>query len=67
VDHLTAPADGAEERPPVDLYSELASRLADEEQRSLLRDLLGQLAEGGGAAVREHVRNRLRAILVEGA
>lgn len=52
--------------PAVDLYAELAARLEDEEQRQLLRILLERLVGGGGAAVREEVRMRLRAI-VEGA
>jgi hypothetical protein len=50
-------------RPAIDLYAELASHLDDEEQRQLLRALLDRLADGGGAAVREEVRTRLRAIL----
>lgn len=48
---------------PSDLYADLALRLADEEQRRLLRALLDRLAEGGGPAVQEEVRRRLRAIL----
>jgi hypothetical protein len=54
-------------RPAPDLFSELAPRVEDEEQRLLLRALLDRLAEGGGPAVREEVRERLRAILAEGA
>jgi hypothetical protein len=49
--------------PPSDLYADLAPRLADEEQRQLLRALLERLATGGGPAVLEEVRRRLRAIL----
>ncbi|HEV7214260.1 MAG TPA: hypothetical protein VGP33_03980 [Chloroflexota bacterium] len=48
---------------PSDLYADLAARLADEEQRQLLHVLLEQLAKGGGPAVLEEVRRRLRAIL----
>ena len=67
MDHEIPPAPGADERRPVDLYTALAARLADEEQRCLLRALLGRLAEGGGPAVREDVRARVRAIVAEGA
>ena len=49
--------------PPSDLFADLASRLADDEQRQLLRALLERLAECGGPAVLEEVRRRLRAIL----
>ena len=52
--------------PAVDLYAGLAPRLADDEQRRLLRTLLDRLAEGGGPAVKEEVRERLRAVLGEG-
>ena len=53
--------------PAVDFYAELAPRLTGEEQRRLLRALLDRLAAGGGAAVREEVRQRLRALLDDGA
>lgn len=53
--------------PPVDLYAELAPRLADEDQRLILRALLDHLAAGGGTAVQQEVRRRLLAILEEDA
>jgi|GEM_PF-6400706 hypothetical protein len=53
--------------PAVDFYAELAPRLADDEQRRLLRALLDRLAEGAGPAVKEEIRVRLRAVLGEGA
>lgn len=67
MDHESPLIRGAEERRPVDLYTALAARLADGEQRGLLRALLDRLAEGGGPAVREVVRERVHAILAEGA
>lgn len=49
----------------LDLYAALEPRLRDEEQRRLLRGLVDQLRQGGGAAVREEVRRHLRQILGE--
>lgn len=62
---MTDRAPGDPQREP-DVYGALAPRLHDEEQRGVLRALLDRLAEGGGAAVRNEVQARVRAIVAEG-